>query len=121
MDRQPLLARRWLRLDAVYCAAAGAIVVALSVPLGRLFHIPPSLAALIGGVTLVWALLLAHLASRQDWQQSIRLVVGANAAASLGLLALGVIAPTVAARLLLVAVAVEVAAFAVVQLRTLGR
>lgn len=121
MDRDPLRARRWLRLDAVYCAGAGVIVLALAVPLGRLFHIPPWLAAVIGGATLVWAFLVARLASRGDWRRSVRLVARANAAASLGLLALGVVAPSVAASLLLVAVAVEVAAFAVVQARTLSR
>jgi hypothetical protein len=121
MDREPLLARRWLRLDAAYCAGAGLIALALSVPLSRLFHISPFLAAVIGGATLVWALLLARLASGGDWRRSVRLVARANAAASLGLLALGVVAPGVAARLLLVAVAIEVAAFAVVQARTLSR
>jgi hypothetical protein len=121
MDRRPFVARRWLRLDAAYCAGAGLIALALAVPVGRLFHIPPWLAAVIGGATLVWAFLLTRLASRRDWRQSIRLVARANAAASLGLLALGIVAPTVAARLLLVAVAIEVGAFAAVQLRTLSR
>jgi hypothetical protein len=120
MDRR-LLASRWLRLDAAYCAGAGVIVLTLSVPLGRLFHIPSWLAAAIGCATLVWAFLLTRIASRGDWRQSIRLVARANAAASLGLLALGVAAPSAVASLLLVAVAIEVGAFAVVQTRTLNR
>jgi hypothetical protein len=120
VDRKRLRARRWLRLDALYCAGAGAIVLALCVPLGRLFHVAPALAASLGAGALVWAVLIARLSGRHDWRLSTRLVAGANVAGSLGLLALAVTAPTALARLLLLAVAAEVATFAVAQLRTLS-
>jgi hypothetical protein len=100
---------------------SGVIVLALCVPLGRLFHVPPLAAATLGAGTLGWAVLLARLAARRDWRRSTRLVVVANVAGSLGLLALAVAAPTTVARLLLLAVAAEVAAFAVAQLRTFTR
>jgi hypothetical protein len=119
VDRQRFRARRWLRLDALYCAGAGVIAVALCVPLGRLFHVPPALAAELGLGTLVWAVLLARLARRRDWRRSTRVVSGANVAGSLGLVALAVAAPTTLARVLLLAVAAEVATFAVAQARTL--
>jgi hypothetical protein len=121
VDRQRVRARRWLRLDALYCAAAGAIVLALCVPLGRLFHIAPPLAAVLGAGTLGWAVLLARLAARHDWRRSTRFVAGANVAAAVGLLVLALAAPTMTARVLLLAVAAEVATFAVAQTHTLRR
>jgi hypothetical protein len=121
VDRQRFRARRWLRLDALYCAGAGLIVLALCIPLGRPFHVPTPLPAALGAGALAWALLLARLAARPNWRRATSLVAGANVAGSLGLLALAVAAPTTVARLLLLAVAAEVAAFAVVQLRTFTR
>jgi hypothetical protein len=119
VDRQRFRASRWLRLDALYCAGGGLIVLALCVPLGRLFHVPPALAATVGLGTLAWAVLLARLARRRDWRRSTRLVAGANVAGSFGLVALAMAAPTTLARVLLLAVAAEVATFAIAQARTL--
>jgi hypothetical protein len=116
-----VLARRWLRLDAFYCAAAGVIAVALSGPLARLFETPQLLVAAIGFATVFWAWLLLGLAGRRSWREPLRLVAAANAAASIGVMLLAALAPAAAARLLLIAVAAEVAAFALVQLRTLRR
>jgi hypothetical protein len=121
MSRTALLARRWLRLDAFYCAAAGVIALLLSGPLARLFGIPLAIVAGIGVATVVWAWLLLRLARSQNWQQPLRLVAAANAAASTGVGVLAALAPAAAARLLLAAVAAEVAAFATVQLRMLRR
>jgi hypothetical protein len=110
-----------LRLDAGYCAGAGVIALALCVPLGRLFHVAPLLAAALGAGALAWAALLARLAARHDWRRSTRLVAGANVAASLGVLGLAIAAPTMTARVLLLAVAAEVATFAIAQTRALRR
>jgi O-antigen/teichoic acid export membrane protein len=115
------VARRWLRFDAVYCGAAGVITLALCVPFTRWFEIPLALTAGIGAAVLAWAWLLTRLARRPDWRQPLRLVAGANAVASVGVAGLATLAPDVPARLLLIAVAAEVAAFAAVQLRTLRR
>jgi hypothetical protein len=108
-------------LDAFYCAAAGVITLSLSGPLARLFEVPAAMVAGIGMVTVVWAWLLLRLARRQTWRRPLRLVAAANAAASMGVALLAVLAPATPARLLLIGVAVEVAAFATVQLRTLQR
>src|SRR5919107_1769229 len=110
-------ARRWLRLDAVYCAGAGLLAIVLAAPLGRLFHVPALLVAAIGVATLAWALILARLAALPRWRHPLRLVAAANAVASLAVMALAVVAPAAAGHLLLAAVAVEVGAFAAVQLR----
>jgi hypothetical protein len=116
-----VVARRWLRLDAVYCGAAGVITLALCVPLARLLEIPVELTAGIGAATLCWAWFLIRLARGHDWRTPLRLVAAANTAASAGVAGLAALAPDVPARLLLIAVAAEVAAFAAVQLRTLRR
>jgi hypothetical protein len=119
VSENEVAARRWLRLDAFYCAAAGALALALCLPLARLFDTPLALMVGIGVATTFWAWLLLRLAQREHWRQPLRLVAAANAAASAGVAVLAALAPTAAPRLLLSAVAVEVAAFAGVQFRIL--
>lgn len=121
MSKSELAARRWLRIDALYCAAAGALAVSLCLPLARLFDVPVGVVAAIGVATIVWAWLLLRLAGGEDWRQPLRLVGAANAAASAGLAVLAALSPAAASRVLLIAVAIEVAAFAAVQLRMLHR
>jgi hypothetical protein len=116
-----LRARRWLLLDAVYCGGAGLLALALALPLGHLFHIPFSIVAAAGIATIAWSLILLRLARRPTWREPLRVVAAANAAASVGVAVLVVFAPAVAPRLLLAAVSLEVAAFAVVQARMLRR
>ena len=113
-------ARRWLRLDAVYCGGAAVIAIALAEPLARLLHVSAPVVAAAGAATAAWALLLVALARRSDLRQPLQVVAAANAAASIAVALLAAVEPVRAARLLLVAVAVEVAAFAAVQLRLLA-
>ncbi len=112
------VARRWLRLDAAYCALAGGTALALSGPVGRWFGVPAVLVAGVGAATVAWAWLLVRLARAAAWRAPLRLVAAANAAASAALAVLAAFAPGVGARLLLAAVTIEVAAFAAVQART---
>jgi hypothetical protein len=114
-------ARTWLRLDAAYCAGAGVLALALARPLSSLLHVPAAALVAIGLATVVWAALLAALARLAEWRQPLRLVAAANAVASVAVGLVAAFTPTDAGRLLLAAVAVEVAAFAGVQLRLLGR
>jgi hypothetical protein len=116
-----LAARRCLRVDAVYCAGAGILALALCLPLARFYGVSPEAVAAIGLATVVWAWVLTRLAGRREWRGPLQLVAAANAAAFAAVAALAALVPTAAPRLLLVAVAVEVAAFAVVQLRLLRR
>jgi hypothetical protein len=111
-------ARRSLHVDAWYCGAAGAIAVALASPLGRFFHVPALLVAAVGAATLVWAVLLTRLARAEEWRRQVTAVGAANSLAAIGVLGLTAVAPTPEARLLLAAVALEVGAFALVQLRS---
>jgi len=110
-------ARRSLLLDSAYCAGAGILALALAAPFGRLFHVPPAVPAAIGAATIVWAGALAVLARREGWRSTTAVVAAANATAALGVGALAYLAPGTPARLLLAAVAAEVAAFAAVQSR----
>jgi hypothetical protein len=118
MSRE-LRARRWLRLDAVYCAAAGLLALVLARPLGDLFDVPAVAVAALGVATLVWASLLALLARRDEWRAPVVVVGMANALVAAVVAASAVVAAATVARLLLVAVALEVGAFAAVQLRLL--
>ena len=115
------LGRRLLRLDAVYCAGAGLIAVALFAPLAQLFDTPRLVPAAAGVATVVWAELLRRFARLPAWRQPVSLVAAANVLAAAGLAGLAVVAPSTAARILLAAVAVEVAAFAAGQVTALRR
>ena len=121
VSKAEVVARRWLRIDSFYCAAAGGLALSLCVPLARLFKIPFEAVVGVGAVTIFWAWLLMRLARRRDWRQPLRWVAAANAAASAGVAILAALAPEVAPRLLLTAVAVEVAVLAAVQVRILRR
>src|SRR5215218_658296 len=52
------LAHRLLRLDAAYCAGAGAIAIVLSAPLARLFDAPNALVVVVGSAAMAWSLVL---------------------------------------------------------------
>jgi hypothetical protein len=109
------LGRKLLRLDALYCFSAGVIAVALSVPLARLFDTPAVVPAGAGTATLLWALYLRRLAAAADWRRAVSVVAAANLAGAVAVATLAVFAPSLAGQLLLAAVAVEVATFAVGQ------
>jgi hypothetical protein len=113
--------RRLLRFDAVYCLGAGAIAVALCVPLARLYDTPFWIPAAAGAATVAWALLLRTYAARPDWRRVVGAVASANVVAAAALAGLALVAPGLAGRILLVAVALEVAAFGAGQFLTLRR
>lgn len=113
------LGRRLLRLDAAYCAVAGLIVVATFAPLSELLAAPEALLIVAGMAAIVWALFLDRLALGTTWRAPVAVVAAANVLAAGAALAFA--APQVAGRLLLAAVALEVAAFAAGQLAALRR
>src|SRR3954463_1147124 len=115
------LGRRLLRLDAIYCAGAGLILVALFLPLARLFHVPPALPLVAGIGTIGWALVVHRVARAPAWRPTVARIAAANAVAAVALVALAALSPVLATRLLLAAVAIEVAAFAAGQAAALRR
>jgi hypothetical protein len=111
-----------LRLDATYCAVAAALLVVFTGPVSERLAVPPAVipvsAAGVGG----WAFALHRIARRPRLRPWLVRVLAANAVAA------ALIAAFAGARpwdggftLLLVAVAAEVAAFAVSQAAALRR
>jgi len=115
------LARLLLRLDAAYCAGAGAIAIVLSAPLARLFDAPNALFVVVGAAAMAWSLVLLRLARARTWRAPVATVAAANVVGAAAIAAVAAFAPVLAARLLLVAVAAEVSAFAVGQVVALRR
>jgi hypothetical protein len=116
-----ILGRRLLALDAAYCAAAGLIAIVAFAPLAHLLAAPEGLLVAAGVAALAWALVLRRLARAAGWRRPVAAVAAANIAATGALLALAVSTPRLAGRLLLAAVALEVAGFAGGQLAALRR
>jgi hypothetical protein len=116
-----LLGRRLLRLDAFYCAAAGLIALLLFERLAELLGTPRAVPIAAGTATLAWALVVRLLAANAAWRPRVTIVAVANVAAATAIAVLAVLAPATAARVLLAAVAVEVAAFAGGQIVALRR
>jgi hypothetical protein len=115
------LGRRLLRLDAAYCAGAGAIALLLFSPLARLLDAPEPVPAVAGALTIGWAYVLLRLAARSDWRRAVTVVALANVVAAAAILALGAVVSATLGRLLLAAVAMEVAALAAGQVVALRR
>jgi hypothetical protein len=112
-------ARRWLRVDAAYCAACAVLAIMFARPLSRLYDVPPGLVLGLGALTLAWASLLVAVSRGDRLLAPLVFVAGANALAAAALAVLALVAPAAGPRLLLAAVAIEVSGFAVVQLRLL--
>lgn len=109
------LGRLSLRLDAVYCGVAAAVVGlaadAWSGPSGA----PAGLLRAIATLVAVWAGLLWLLARRGRVGRSLRFVGVANVVAAAAIAVAAALVPSIAMAVLLGAVAVEVAAFAISQ------
>ena len=90
-------------------------------PLGALLGVPEALLVVAGAATVAWAVVLHGLARRSAWRTAVSAVAVANALAALGLAVLALVSPAAGARLLLAAVALEVAALAVGQMVALRR
>ena len=110
-----------LRVDAFYCAAAGLILVLLSMPLASLLHTRPLLLVAAGLAGIAWAAYLEQLARAAAWRRPVAIVAGGNLLAAAGLAGLALLAPTLAGGLLLAAVALEVAGIGAAQIAALRR
>jgi hypothetical protein len=110
-----------LRLDAAYCALAAALVLAFAGPLAGLFAVPVWVVVAVAAGTAGWAGALWHAAGRAEVRPWLAGVLAANVAAAGVIAALAVSRPHDAFALLLAAVSVEVAAFAVSQAVALRR
>ena len=108
------LGRRSLEGDALYCAAAGAMLMVLRRPVGRRVAVAPGLVGLGGAATVLWAGGLAAV-SRRRLAGPLAVVGTANLIAATALIATGARQPSAMRRRLLTVTGVEVAAFATTQ------
>lgn len=115
------LGRLSLRADAAYCALAAFCLLIFVGPLARAMHTPIAVLIVASGATAVWALILRFAAHAPDVRPWLRGVLAANTAAAGWVALLAVTRPSDAMAFLLLAVAIEVAAFAVIQAVALRR
>ncbi|GAA0265515.1 hypothetical protein [Cryptosporangium japonicum] len=104
-----------LRTDAAYCAVAALLLGLFAEPVGGALGVPAGVPLTAAVLTLGWAGMLLALAARRRPRGPVRFVLVANVVAVAGLAALASTRPLDALSLLLLAVAVEVGAFAVWQ------
>lgn len=113
--------RRSLVLDAAYCGLTGSILVATRRRLATVLGVPAAFLGTAGAVTVGWAALVWRLSGRQEWRRPVGVVASANAIAAAGLLLAAVRHEHRSAKILLAAVATEVAGFSVAQSLALRR
>ena len=99
----------------MYCAVAAVILGLFAGPVGSGLGVPSAVPLAAAMVTLGWAGLLLLLASRRRLRGPVAFVLAVNVVAVVALGALAFTRPVDALSALLVAVAVEVGAFAVWQ------
>jgi hypothetical protein len=115
------LGRLALTADAAYCALTAGCLVVFARPLSDDLGVPIEIVVLAAFGTAGWAALLRQVARHgllRPWLVRVR---AANIVAVVLIVALAAARPRDALSLLLVAVALEVAAFAVVQAAALRR
>jgi len=110
-----------LKINALFSALSGLILIFAGGPLGRLFDVPRTLLVAVGATLLIYAADLAITAVRRGLRRfEVLLFASADAAWVLGTSGVLLVAPEVislAGRLVLAAVAVPVATFAALQFR----
>jgi hypothetical protein len=116
------VARLSLRFDAMYCALAAASLVLFLDPISSRLSVPPALIAAVAAGIGGWAVLLFRVAGRPRLRPWLLGVLLTNLAAATLIAGYAAVAPWQGAfTILLVAVSVEVAAFAASQAVALRR
>ena len=119
-DPGEALARRALGLDAAWCAAAAAVAVVASGPLGRTLAVPAPVVAGAGMVTGAWAGVVGLWSVAEDWRGPTGRVAGVNVVAAAGLVGLAATRPRRSGRTLAALLSVQVGGFAVAQMRAIA-
>ena len=118
-DRSPGTAS--LRLDAAYCGLVAVSLAVFAVPLAEALAVPASAVLACAAATALWALAQHRAARGRRLRRWLRGVLVANTVAAGLITALAIARPWDVVSLLLAAVALEVAAFAVSQAVALRR
>ena len=111
--------RRALEADAVYCAFVGIAAMALDRKLAPRLGTPRHLVRFAGGATLAWSGVVMGMSRQKPVSPALRTVATANALGAVGLAALGIRHPRSFGRVVFVGLAVEVGAFAGIQMAAL--
>src|SRR5688500_9129633 len=105
-----------LRLDALYCALVAASLLAFLNPLSRTLGLRPTATAALAAGAAAWAFALYRASSRPRLRRTLMVVLAANTAAATLIATFAAIRPWQGwFTILVAAVALEVAAFAVSQ------
>ena len=108
--------RVWsLRLDAVYCLILGAFVAVAAPQLATAIALPALLLTVTGVVVVAWSALVLWMVSRTRLRSALRLVLCVNILASALIVAASFTASSALVGIAVLAVACEVALFAVSQ------
>ncbi|MFJ2552724.1 hypothetical protein [Microbacterium sp. NPDC087591] len=104
-----------LRLDAAYCLILGVLVAAAAPQIATVMRVPLPLLFAAGIIVVVWACAVLWMVSRLRLAPALRLVLGVNIVATALIGAASVVAETPVIAIVVLAVALEVALFAVSQ------
>jgi hypothetical protein len=115
------LGRISLTADAAYCALAALCVLVFAQPLAHALSVPVGSLAVAAAATAGWAAVLRLVARRDALRPWLVRVLVANLVAAAAIIGLAISRPRDGVSLLLLAVALEVAAFAVSQALALRR
>lgn len=111
--------RRALEADAVYCAVVGIAAMALDRRLAARLGAPRHLIRIAGGATLAWAGVLAGMSRQKPVSPALKSMALSNAVGAAGLAVIGVRHPRPFGQLVFVGLAIEVGAFAGIQVAAL--
>lgn len=115
------LGRLSLRLDVIYCVVLGALVTLLAGTVSTMTALPRGFVVALGLAVLGWAALVEWMLGALELRRALRLVMVANCAAALGVALVSLRASDHVATVTVLAVAVDVALFAVSQSIALAR
>lgn len=117
-DRLGLLSLRW---DAVYCVVVGVTLVALAPWISPRVDLAAALVVSLGVAVVVWAALVAWMAQRFPRRRAVTITMCANVIAALAVAALAPAVSGLIVTLVVIAIAVDVGAFATSQAVALRR
>lgn len=115
------MGRLALTADAAYCALAAGCLLIFAQPLSAELGLPRAAVVLAALGTAAWAAMLRFVAGHRPLRPWLIRVLGANLVAVGLLVALAAARPLDALSVLLIAVALEITAFAAVQASALRR
>ncbi len=111
--------RRALEAEAVYCAVVGVAAMALDRRLAGRLGMPRHFVRFAGGASLVWAGAVAGMSRQKPVAPALKAVATVNAVGAAGLAVVGARHPRMFGQLVFVGLAVEVGAFAGIQVAAL--